>query len=56
MKKHWMELWWKMAGGLKSEYDQLLATDIFDFWTLYDLWLDRIKDENARRRSQANKR
>lgn len=39
-----------MANGVKSEYDKIYATDLFEFWTLYDLWMDKIKEENARRR------
>ena len=37
-----------MANGVKSEYDGILGTDVFDFWSIYDLWLDRLKAENTR--------
>lgn len=52
IKRDWVELWWKMAGGVKSEFDRILMTDVFDFWTIYDLWLDRLKEENARAKKQ----
>lgn len=51
-KKEWIELWFKMANGVKSEYDKIYATDVFEFWTLYDLWLERIKAANAKARAQ----
>lgn len=41
-----------MSNGIKSEYDKIVATDVFEFWTLYDLWLDRIREENAKNRQQ----
>lgn len=34
----WRELWWNMADGVKSEYDKIKRTDVFEFWKLFDLW------------------
>jgi hypothetical protein len=41
----WRELWWKMAGGIKSEYDKIKGTDVQEFWKLFDLWHDQIQKE-----------
>lgn len=42
----WQELWWSMAKGIKSEYDQIKATEIIEFYKLLDLWNAKIKAEN----------
>jgi hypothetical protein len=55
IKKSWVELWFKMANGSIDEYNRIIALDVLDFWGIYDLWLQRIKDENARNRSRNNK-
>lgn len=34
----WRELWWNMGDGVKSEYDKIKRTDVFEFWKLFDLW------------------
>jgi len=34
-----------MAGGVKSEYDKIKATDVFEYWKLFDLWRDRVNRE-----------
>ncbi len=47
-RKYWQELVWAMANGVKSEYDNIMKTDIMEFWYLFDMWLDRIKQENKR--------
>jgi hypothetical protein len=39
----WQETWWAMAGGIKSEYDSVKGTDVFEFWKLFDLW--KLKQE-----------
>lgn len=44
----WRELWFTMAEGKKSEYDRIKATDVLEFWALYDLW----KQQNARQRDE----
>lgn len=41
----WREVWWSMAGGVKSEYDKIKATDVFEYWKLFDLWRDRLNRE-----------
>lgn len=41
----WRELWWKMAGGIKSEYDKIKGTSVFEFWALFDLWKNKIELE-----------
>jgi len=50
MKRDWLELWFKMANGVQSEMKSIMATDILDFWTIYDLWLERIKEQNSKSR------
>lgn len=55
IKKSWVELWFKMANGSMAEYERIIATDVLDFWGIYDLWLERIKQENASRRAAANR-
>jgi hypothetical protein len=42
LKKDWIELWMKMAGGVPTEFDKIRAIDTMEFWTIYDLWLERI--------------
>jgi hypothetical protein len=49
----WRELWWKMADGVKSEYDRIKATDVMEFWKLFDLWQQRM--EQQREQAQKNK-
>lgn len=55
LKRNWMELWWKMAGGVKSEYEKIVSTELMEFWHLYDIWLDRMKAENERARNNNRK-
>ena len=48
VKNDWRELWWAMANGIKSEYDRIAATDVMEFWAIYDIWLDIIKKKNQK--------
>jgi len=41
----WRETWWNMAGGIKSEYDRIKKTDVFEFWKLFDLWHASVEKE-----------
>lgn len=41
----WRELWFKMADGVKSEYDKIKSTNLFEFYHLFDLWRDKIDRE-----------
>lgn len=34
-----------MAGGVKSEYERIKGTDIFEFWAIFDLWKEKVKAE-----------
>jgi hypothetical protein len=34
-----------MAGGIKSEYEKIKATDIFEFYPILDLWKEKQKRE-----------
>ncbi len=35
-----------VADGVKSEYEKIKTTDVFEFWKLFDLW----KEKTARER------
>jgi len=54
-RKHWMVLCWAMAGGVKSEYDRIWATEIVEFWYLFDMWLSRIKKMNSAKEDTGKK-
>lgn len=45
-----------MGNGIQSEIEAIKAIDVFEFWTLYDLWLERTKAKNDRAKQQNNKR
>lgn len=45
MRDTWREVWWTMAEGIKSEYDKIKATDVFEYWKLFDLWKDKVDRE-----------
>jgi hypothetical protein len=49
----WREVWWEMAKGVKSEYEKIKATDVFEFWNLFNLWQADLKKESARLKAQA---
>lgn len=34
-----------MANGIKSEYENIKATDVFEFWTIFDLWEEKMQRE-----------
>lgn len=34
-----------MAGGSKVEFEKLRATNIMEFWALFDLWRSDVKKE-----------
>lgn len=55
-KKEFIEKIYTIAGGVKSEFDKLWGTDIFEYYTIEDLWLDRIKKDNERRRQNRGKK
>lgn len=44
-----------MGNGVQTEIEKIKGIDVLEFWTMYDLWLDRIKEENARRRQAGGK-
>lgn len=54
-KRDWIELWHKMARGVKGEYDKIVATDVVEFWYIFDLWVDNVKAENSRYKNNQNK-
>jgi hypothetical protein len=45
MRDMWREIWWQMADGSKTEYDKIKATDVFEFWKLFDLWNAQVTRE-----------
>lgn len=45
MRATWQEIWWAMGGGVKSEYDKIKATDVFEYYKLFDLWRERVNRE-----------
>lgn len=51
----WIELFWAMANGIKSEYDKLKATDILEFWKLFDLWEARLERETKALEAQSRR-
>lgn len=51
IRKNWQEIFFSMAGGKKTEYDSIVATDILDFWTLYDLWISQTQSKNQTQRT-----
>ena len=48
LRRTWRELWFKMAKGDLQQYETIKATDVFEFWTLYGLWITGIKKENSK--------
>ncbi len=52
----WRELWFSMAKGSKVEYDRIKATPVLEFWGLYDLWRERIKQEVEAMKKANNKK
>lgn len=50
----WRELWFKMAHGITSEYERLKKVNVFEFWALYDLWVEKVTKENKMYKSKAN--
>ena len=52
----WIEIWWSMANGDKSEYDRLKATNVLEFWKLFDLWKARNESERDALEQQKNAR
>jgi len=43
LRKMWRGLWWRMAGEVKSEYERIKGTDVFEFFPLFDLWFESVK-------------
>jgi hypothetical protein len=41
-----------MGNGSKLEFDSLMATDILTFFTIYDIFVDNKKKENAKMRAK----
>jgi hypothetical protein len=56
MKDSWRELWWHMAKGSQTEYERIKALDVFEFYTVRDLWESEIRARNAAARQQQNKK
>lgn len=56
LRTMWRELWWYMAKGQKLEYDSLKGTDVFEFWTMYDLWKQQTAREREALQSKARKK
>lgn len=52
----WRELWWKMAGEVKSEYDNMKQTDVFEFWKLFDMWQAKLEREKQHYKQLNNSR
>jgi hypothetical protein len=53
IKKSWRELWFAMADGSKAEYDRIKATDVTEFWYIFDAWKERI---DAQKQAARNSR
>lgn len=52
----WIEIWWSMANGDKAEYDRIKATNVLEFWKLFDLWKARNESERDALEQQKNAR
>jgi hypothetical protein len=54
----WRRLWWEMAGHVKSEYDKIKITDIFEFYSLLDMWSAQVKAEREtyKQKNQQNQK
>jgi hypothetical protein len=52
----WRELWWAMAKGKKSEFDRIKATNVFEFWGVFDLWKEQMKLERSALERQAKRK
>lgn len=51
----WRRLWWEMSDHVKSEYDKIKTTDIFEFYSLLDMWAAQVKAEReAYKQKQQN--
>lgn len=45
LKEMWQELWFKMAGGVISEYNRIKQINLFEFYALFDLWREEVGKE-----------
>lgn len=52
MKDSWIELWWHMAKGSQVEYERIKSLDVFEFYTLRDLWEADLRARNSKARVQ----
>lgn len=55
MKDSWRELWWNMAKGSQTEYEEIKALDVFEFYTLKDLWEADFRARNTSARAKNRK-
>lgn len=46
-----------MAGGDAMKYETIKKLDVFEFWSVYDLWLAKVKrDTKNNQKNKANGR
>jgi hypothetical protein len=48
LRSMWQELWFNMADGIKSEYDRIKATNVFEFYELFDLWRKKTEADRSK--------
>lgn len=44
-KKRWEDLWWNMSNGDILAYKEIKKMDVFDFWSFFDRWRAKQKEE-----------
>lgn len=43
MIKNWQELWFYMADYDMNAYLKIKGTDVFEFWSLFEVWKKKMK-------------
>lgn len=43
--KQWRELWYGMADGDAKQYEVIKALDIREFWAIFDVWSEKVKQK-----------
>lgn len=41
-----------MANGVTGEIENLMRMDVIDFWTQYDIYIEKVKESNARSKNR----
>lgn len=54
--KKWKELWYAMAEQDTTRYKVLKASDVFEFWSLFDAWKEKLEALKSSREDAKRKR